>query len=124
MSQFIKDGVDLMADAASRKAWVNEAIRESSLCNGHEAPVRYKRNPATGYNEMDTFILYDTKYSTYMDAFGRGISDDNVQNRRTLESNRILKAKAEKEAARVALEEAQRAKLSASPTNKDGKDKG
>lgn len=123
MSQFVtKDGVDLMVHSADRKAHAGEAVRDSPLCNGHEAPVRYKRNSAPGYNEMDTFILYDSKNDAYMDAFGKYLSDEEVKNRRELESNRILKAKAKKEAARVALEEAQRAKLSASPTNKNGRE--
>ena len=123
MSKFItKEGVDLMVHSQDRKAYAGEAIRGSLLCNGHEAPARYKRNSATGYNEMDTFVLYDTKYNTYMDAFGRCISDEDVKNRRALESKRILKAKAKKEAARVALQEAQKAKLSASPANKNGKE--
>ena len=112
MSQFIKDGVNLMEDATSRKAWVNEAVRKSALCNGHDAPVRYDRNKAFGYNEIDTFVLYDSKHDTYMDAFGKCLSGEDVKSRRKLESRRIFDAKEKKLAEQAEAERMLRDKLS------------
>lgn len=122
MSQFVKDGVDLMADATSRKAWVNEAIRNSPLCSGHESPVRYDRNRPLGCNELDTFVLYDRKNNTHMDAFGRCLSKEEVKKRSMLFSKRRLEAKEKKEATRAAINEMLRTKPGASPANKNGKE--
>jgi hypothetical protein len=115
MSQFTKDGVNLMGNTTSRKAWANEAVRKSPLCNGHGAPVRYDRNKARGYNEIDTFVLYDSKHDAYMDAFGKYLSDEDVNNRRKLESKRILDAKEKDEAEYAQVKRRQRDKLSALP---------
>lgn len=70
-----------------------------------EEPVRYDRNLAYGYNEIDTYVGYDIETEVYYDVFGKTITEAEADARRELETNRRAERSAEKQ---QILEEKQR----------------
>ena len=61
------------------------------------SPVKYNRNKALGYNEIDTYAGHDTKTGGYYDIFGKTITEDDAKARRGLKSERLSKIAAEKQ---------------------------
>ena len=99
--------IDLLKDDRARKAVQQEAYRSSSLFSRADEPFKHDRSKPISYCEIDTHVMHDSKHGTYMDIFGRYLSDDEVKRRRKLEAERIAEIEAKKEAGRAAVSQRQ-----------------
>ena len=62
-----------------------------------EESVRYDRNLAHGYNELDTYVGYDIVTEVFYDVFGKIITEAEADARRALEAKRKIESAAEKQ---------------------------